>query len=111
MAARRLLHLLLINNVFGARAQLLCVIRAPQPLKTVGAPRDLAAASSLCPKIKQLGSLNPNPIHSPLSTVCCLGGVQNARSRSSPPSRDGAGLGVGFTVGQIGLSVSTDCFL
>ena len=29
IAAEVLLHLLLINNLFGARAQLLCVIRAP----------------------------------------------------------------------------------
>lgn len=29
MAAERLLHLLLINNLFGARAELLCVIGAP----------------------------------------------------------------------------------
>ena len=60
MAAGLLLHLLLINNLFGAGTQLVCVIRAPvesvspQPARTVGAPRDLAAASSLCPKIKEL---------------------------------------------------------
>lgn len=60
MAAELLLHLLLINNLFGARTQLLCVIRAPvesaspQPPSTVGVPRDLAAASSLCPEIKEL---------------------------------------------------------
>lgn len=60
MAAGLLLHLLLINNLCGARTQLLCVIKSPvefvspQPPKTVGAPRDLAAASSLCPKIKEL---------------------------------------------------------
>lgn len=59
MAAGELLHLLLINKLFGARTELLYVIRAPvksvfpQPPETVGAPRDLAAASSLCPKIKQ----------------------------------------------------------
>ena len=55
-----LLHLLLINNLFGARTQLLCAMTAPvesvsrQPATIVGAPRDLAAASSWCPKIKEL---------------------------------------------------------
>ena len=42
------------------RVQLLCAMTAPvesvsrQPATTVGAPRDLAAASSWCPKIKEL---------------------------------------------------------
>lgn len=44
MAAALLLHLLLINNVFGARTQLLCLLRTAeesaslQPLGNVGAP-------------------------------------------------------------------------
>lgn len=52
MAAGLLLHLLLINSLCGARAQLLCAIGAPmefispQPPRTVGAPRGLATASS-----------------------------------------------------------------
>lgn len=45
-------HLLLINSLCGARAQLLCAIGAPVefisplPPRTVGAPRALATASS-----------------------------------------------------------------
>lgn len=72
MAAGLLLHLLLINNLFGAGTQLLCVIRvpvesvSPQPSRTVGVPGDLAAASSLCPKIKEVKSLNPNSLQPPL---------------------------------------------
>lgn len=56
MAAALLLHLLLINNVFGARTQLLCLLRTPaesaslQPLGNMGAPCDLAAASEFVPK-------------------------------------------------------------
>lgn len=44
MAAALLLHLLLINNVFGARTQLLCLLRTAvesaslHPLGNVGAP-------------------------------------------------------------------------
>lgn len=60
MAAELLLHLLLINNLFGARTQLLCVIWAPvessspQLPSTEGVLRDLAALSSWFPKIKEL---------------------------------------------------------
>lgn len=42
MAAALLLHLLFINNVFGARTQLLCLLRTPvesaslQPLGNIG---------------------------------------------------------------------------
>lgn len=56
MAAALLLHLLLINNVFGARTQLLCLLRTAvesaslQQLGNVGAPGDLAAASEFVPK-------------------------------------------------------------
>lgn len=56
MAAALLLHLLLINNVFGARTQLLCLLNTPvesaslQPLGNMGAPCDLAAASEFVPK-------------------------------------------------------------
>lgn len=44
MAAALPLHLLLINNVFGARTQLLCLLRTAlesaslQPLGNVGVP-------------------------------------------------------------------------
>jgi hypothetical protein len=66
MAAGFLLHLLLINNVFGARTQLLCVLSTPvesaslQLLTTVDAPRDLVAASKFVSEYQRL-IFEPHP--------------------------------------------------
>ena len=91
-----LLHLLLINNLCGARAQLLCVNWAPvgfvslQPRRTVGAPRDLAAASRLCPQIKELGSWKPQ---------LCSPTTNQRRGDPSLPTVPASGRGVGVGVG------------
>lgn len=88
MAAALLLHLLLINNVFGARTQLLCLLRTPaesaslQPLGNMGAPCDLAAASEFVPKdqrsILELQAYSPAGFSTwGRDSSCCVSGLRD----------------------------------